>query len=136
VGGWAYVEPQPDRGRRSATYVKAGIYAPFNAGAQLLAIDDNGKLIKVVSSGSQHVSIGTVNTPLQNPVMHQQSSSSRAPTARRRRRSTTARPSPRSGHGPAGKYAAVFVNRTARQHDGAAAARLLLGGRRPDAYVA
>lgn len=111
-GGWAFVSPTLTGVDASATYVKALLNAPFNAGTQLLAIDDHSSLIKIVS-GTNTLITGTANMPVQNPFMHQQLVVIPSPDG------TTA-PQKYDGSAlaalgataPAGKYGCVFVNYT------------------------
>lgn len=68
-GGWAYASASLTAVDGSATYVKAGVFAPFTAGGQLLIIDDQAKLIKMVA-GTNTAIAGTCVVPLQNPFFH------------------------------------------------------------------
>jgi len=109
-GGWAFASASLTAVDASATYIKALLQAPFNAGAQLLSIDDNAKLIKTVAGVNTAIA-GTSNKPVQNPVMHQQIVIIPSPdgtTAAQKYDGTTL--SALGGTAPAGMYGAVFVN--------------------------
>lgn len=55
----------------TASRIVAGIYAPFTAAAQNLALDEDGNLVKFTAAGTV-TNIGAVvsGTPKQNPVFH------------------------------------------------------------------
>jgi hypothetical protein len=109
-GGWAFLSAALTAVDASATYVKAMLNAPFNAGTQLLVIDDNAKLIKVVSGTNTLIS-GTCDMPVQNPFMHQQLVVIPSPdgtTASQKYDGTTL--AALSGSAPPGRYGCVFVN--------------------------
>jgi hypothetical protein len=109
-GGWAFLSAALTVVDASATYVKAMLNAPFNAGTQLLVIDDNAKLIKVVAGVNTLIS-GTANKPVQNPFMHQQLVVIPSPdgsTASQKYDGTTL--AGLSGSAPPGRYGCVFVN--------------------------
>lgn len=109
-GGWAFVSPSFTAIDAPATFIKALLNAPFNAGGQLLAIDDNAKLVKEVA-GANTLITGTANMPLQNPFMHQQLVVIPSPdgsTAPQKYDGTTL--AALGGSAPAGRYGCVFVN--------------------------
>ncbi len=109
-GGWAFLSASLTAVDASATYVKAIDNAPFNAGTQLLVIDDNAKLIKIVGGVNSAIS-GTANMPLQNPLMHQQIVVIPSPdgtTAPQKYDGTTL--AALGGSALPGKYGCVFVN--------------------------
>lgn len=111
-GGWIFASPALTGVDASATYVKALLSAPFNAGEQLLAIDDNAKLIKIVGGVNTAIA-GTANMPVQNPFMHQQLVVIPSPdgtTAPQKYDGTTL--AALGASAPAGMYGCVFVNYT------------------------
>lgn len=111
-GGWGFVSAALTGVDASATYVKALLSAPFNAGEQLLVIDDNAKLIKIVG-GANTLITGTANKPVQNPFMHQQLVVIPSPdgsTAPQKYNGTTL--ATLGASAPAGMYGCVFVNYT------------------------
>lgn len=111
-GGWGFVSAALTGVDVAATYVKALLSAPFNAGEQLIAIDDNAKLIKIVGGVNTAIT-GTANMPVQNPFMHQQTVVIPSPdgtTAPQKYDGTTL--SALGASAPAGKYGCVFVNYT------------------------
>jgi hypothetical protein len=111
-GGWGFVSAALTGVDAAAAYVKALFDAPFNAGEQLLAIDDNGKLIKIVG-GVNTLIAGTANKPVQSPFIHQQVVVIPSPdgaTAPQKYDGTTL--SALGASAPAGKYGCVFVNYT------------------------
>lgn len=111
-GGWAFASAALTAVDAAATYVKALLSAPFNTGAQLLAIDDNGKLIKIVGGVNTLIG-GTANMPVQNPFLHQQLVVIPSPdgtTAPQKYDGTTL--AALGSSAPAGKYGCVFVNYT------------------------
>lgn len=111
-GGWAFVSAALTGVDASATYVKAMLNAPFNAGTQLLVIDDNAKLIKIVS-GTNTLITGTANMPVQSPFMHQQLVVIPSPdgtSAPQKYDGTTL--AALGASAPAGMYGCVFVNYT------------------------
>lgn len=67
-GGWSNVAAV-SAVSASATQIRAGLAAPFTAGGQILAIDEDGLLWKYTSGGTVTL-VGTALTPLQNPVFH------------------------------------------------------------------
>jgi hypothetical protein len=111
-GGWTYAADPFTGVDGSATYAKAVLHAPFNAGAQLLVIDDNNKLIKIVS-GANFLIAGTPGIPVQNPFMHQQLvviPSPNGSTAPQKYDGATL--AALGASAPAGKFGCVFINYT------------------------
>jgi len=111
-GGWAYASPSLAVSDTAATNVLAVTYAPFTGGAQLLAINDTGNLLKVASSATA-TNVGAVIIPKQNPVFHQNVlviTNSNGTTALKKYDGTTI--AALGGTSPAAQYAAVFANRT------------------------
>lgn len=111
-GGWDYVSADLSAVDSSATFIKALLSAPFNAGEQLLAIDDNATLVKIVSGTNTAIS-GTANMPVQNPFMHQQIVVIPSPdgtTDSQQYDGTTL--ATLGSTAPPGKYGCVFVNYT------------------------
>lgn len=111
-GGWAFLSAALTAVDAPATYVKAMLNAPLNAGTQLLVIDDNAKLIKVVA-GVNTLIAGTANKPVQNPFSHQQLVVIPSPdgtTAPQKYDGTTL--AALGASAPAGKFGCVFVNYT------------------------
>jgi hypothetical protein len=109
-GGWAFASPALTAVDAAATFIKAMLNAPFNAGTQLLVIDDNAKLIKEVG-GANTLIAGTANMPVQNPFSHQQLVIIPSPdgsVAPQKYDGTTL--AALGGTAPPGKYGCVFVN--------------------------
>lgn len=96
----------------SATQIRAGIAAPFTAGNQILAIDEDGVLWKYTAGGTV-TQIGAALTPVQNPVFHANTviipsdDGSNAP-----KKYDGSSIAALSGTAPAGKYACVFKDFT------------------------
>jgi hypothetical protein len=111
-GGWEFASASLTAVDASATFIEAMLNAPFNAGSQLLAIDDNAKLIKMVGGTNTAIS-GTANKPVQSPFMHQQIVVIPSPdgsTAPQKYDGTTL--AALGASAPAGRYGCVFVNYT------------------------
>lgn len=109
-GGWAFASAALTAVDAAATFIKAMLNVPFNAGTQLLAIDDNAKLIKMVA-GVNTLITGTANMPVQNPFSHQQLVVIPSPdgsTAPQKYDGTTL--AALGGSAPPGRYGCVFVN--------------------------
>jgi hypothetical protein len=111
-GGWAFASAALTAVDASATFIKAMLNVPFNAGTQFLVIDDNAKLIKMVAGVNTAIA-GTANMPVQNPFAHQQLVVIPSPdgtTAPQKYDGTTL--AALGGSAPAGKFGCVFVNYT------------------------
>jgi hypothetical protein len=111
-GGWAFASASLTAIDAAATFIKAMLNAPFNAGSQLLAIDDNARLIKMVG-GVNTLITGTANMPVQNPFSHQQLVVIPSPdgtVAPQKYDGTTL--AALGASAPPGKYGCVFVNYT------------------------
>ena len=113
-GGWAFASASLTAVDASATYITSAVYAPFVAGGQLLVIDDNAKLIKMVGGTNTAIS-GTADKPVQNPFFHASSGlvvipSPDGSTAPQKYDGTTL--ATLGATAPAAKYGTVFVNYT------------------------
>lgn len=109
-GGWAFASAALTAVDAAATFIKAMLNVPFNAGTQLLSIDDNAKLIKTVA-GANTLIAGTANMPVQSPFAHQQLVVIPSPdgsTAPQKYDGTTL--AALGGSAPPGKFGCVFVN--------------------------
>lgn len=111
-GGWAFASAVLTAVDAAATYIKAAVNVPFNAGTQLLVIDDNAKLIKMVAGVNTSIA-GTANMPVQNPFSHQQLVVIPSPdgvAAPQKYDGTTL--AALGGSAPPGKFGCVFINYT------------------------
>ena len=66
-GGYQYASPALSTASTGTTYPKMGVVVPFSGGTQLLAIGDDGSLIKIISSTSA-TRVGAAVVPKQLPV--------------------------------------------------------------------
>lgn len=107
-GGWAYASPDLTAVDSGATFIKALLNVPFEAGEQLVAIDDNGKLVKIVSG--TNTLIGSSIIPVQNPFMHQQLVVIPSPDGSTGIETYNGSAVSSVSSGPEGKYGTVFVN--------------------------
>jgi hypothetical protein len=69
-GGWSYYSDNLYVTDGTVTYGEALAYVEFSAGSQIIAIDNNGKLWKILSSPGPSVAKGTPGVPFQNPFLH------------------------------------------------------------------
>lgn len=68
-GGDTYASQNLTSVKATASYVTAGIYAPFSGGGKNIAIDEDGELYVIVSDAST-TDVGAAVTVHQNPVFH------------------------------------------------------------------
>lgn len=113
-GGWAYGSNDISATKGTASYVSSGLFAPFNAGAKLVAIDEDGELYTINTGTLAVTDIGAVVAPLQLPVLHGEKliiPASDGTTGPKYYDGVTT-VGALAGSPPAGKYAAVFKDRT------------------------
>jgi len=127
-GGWEYASPDLATVHPSASYVQAVAHAPFEAGAKLCALDEDGELYTVASpSSASH--IGAAVAPLQVPVFHRNrliipaGDGVSTPKSYDGSTLTTLGGSP-----PAAQYAAVYKDRTLLGNTNAEPQRLSFSG--------
>ena len=107
-GGWEYASPALS----GANWVAAVAYPNFNAGAQLVGIDDGGDLWNIEST-SIATNLGVAQVPLQRPVFFNDTliiPSANGVDAPHKYTGSGA-PATLGGSPPAGKYALVYKQR-------------------------
>ena len=110
-GGWANAADVAAVSAAAST-IQAGIGAPFFAGNQLLALDEDGRLWKYTTAGTVTL-VGAALTPLQNPVFHADTviiPSDNGTNQPKKYDGTTI--ATLAATAPAGKYACVFKDYT------------------------
>lgn len=127
-GGYSYASANITSTKATASYVVAGLVAPFSAGTKNLAIDEDGELYVIVSSSST-TDVGAAVAPVQNPVFHRNKAiipASDGTTAPKYYDGSTL--GNLGGSPPAGKYATVFKDRTVLARSSANPNRLWFSG--------
>lgn len=111
-GGWSYASNDIAAAKASASYVIAGIYAPFSAGSLLVAIDEDGEAYKIASDLTV-TDVAACVAPAQNPVFHRDKVIVPGSTVKKITSSAgTLTVANLGGSPPAGSYATVFNDRT------------------------
>jgi hypothetical protein len=111
-GGTAYQSNDISATKATASYVIAGIYAQFSGGVKNCCLDEDGELYTIASAGTV-TDIGAALASLQNPVFHSNKiiiPGNDGTTAPKYYDGTTL--GNLAGSPPAGKYAAVYRDRT------------------------
>lgn len=113
-GGWAYGSNDISATKATASYVSSGLFAPFSAGAKLVAIDEDGELYSINTGTLAVTDIGAVVAPLQLPVLHGEKLIIPAGdgTTGPKYYDGVSTVGALAGSPPPGKYAAVFKDRT------------------------